>query len=131
MAALDAPYPNWRTSAETTAWSATNRPSNHITSTLRPASRSSRRLHPVEIAIDVELQEGRRMIGRPSCRRQFDPAKAQFGNIQCIDEGVDHANRIALVDPVIEAFRQQRQLRPIHPRYEARHPCPHRINVES
>ena len=67
------------------------------------------------------------MIGRPSCRRQFDPAKAQFGNIQCIDEGVDHANRIALVDPVIEAFRQQRRLRPIRPCNEALHQFPRRI----
>ena len=48
------------------------------------------------------------MIGRRPCRRRFDPVKAQLGNIQCIDEGVDHANRIALINPVIEAFRQQR-----------------------
>ena len=55
------------------------------------------------------------MIGRPPRRRRFDPIKAQLGNIQCIDEGIDHANRIALVNPVIEAFRQQRRLRPIRP----------------
>ena len=55
------------------------------------------------------------MIGRPSRHRRLDPLKAQLANIQCIDEGIDHANRIALVNPVIEAFRQQCRLRPIRP----------------
>src|SRR5262249_6982756 len=76
---------------------------------------------------DVELQKGRRMIGRPPRRRRFDPVKAQLSNIQCIDEGIDHANRIALVNPVIEAFRQQRRLRPIRPCNEALHQFPRRI----
>jgi hypothetical protein len=47
------------------------------------------------------------MIGRPPRRRRLNALKAQLGDIQCIDESVDHANRIALVNPVIEAFRQQ------------------------
>src|SRR5215471_16338470 len=67
------------------------------------------------------------MIGRPPRRRRFDPVKAQLSNIQCIDEGIDHANRIALVNPVIEAFRQQRRLRPIRPCNEALHQFPRRI----
>src|SRR5262245_56927975 len=48
-----------------------------------------------------------------SVGRRPDSLKAQLGNIECIDEGIDHANRIALINPVIEAFRQQRRLRPI------------------
>jgi len=67
------------------------------------------------------------MIGRPTRHRRLDALKAQFGNVQCIDESVDHANRIALVNPVIEAFRQQRRLRPIRPCNEARHQFPRRI----
>src|SRR5262249_15826789 len=67
------------------------------------------------------------MIGRPPRRRRFDPVKAQLSNIQCIDEGIDHANRIALVNPVIEAFRQKRRLRPIRPCNEALHQFPRRI----
>jgi len=43
------------------------------------------------------------MIGRPSRRRRLAPLKAQLGYIQGIDEGIDHANRIALVNPVIRA----------------------------
>src|SRR5262245_22527842 len=67
------------------------------------------------------------MIGRPSRHRRLDPLKAQLGNIKCSDEGIDHANRIALVNPVIEAFRQQRRLRPIRPCNEALHQFPRRI----
>src|SRR5215813_13648811 len=67
------------------------------------------------------------MIGRPPRRRRLDPLKAQLGYIQGIDEGIDHANRIALVNPVIEAFRQQRRLRPIRPCNEALHTFPRRI----
>ena len=37
------------------------------------------RLHPVEIAVDVELQQSRRMIGRPSGRRRLDAVEPQLG----------------------------------------------------
>jgi|SRR5262245_22794060 len=67
------------------------------------------------------------MTGRPPRRRRLDALKAQLGNIECIDEGIDHANWIALVNPVIEAFRQQRRLRSIRPCNEALHQFPRRI----
>jgi hypothetical protein len=42
--------------------------------------------------------------------------KAQFPQIERVDEGINHANRISLVDPIIEAFRQRHRLPPICPR---------------
>ena len=65
------------------------------------------RLHAVEIAVDVELQQSRRMIGGPAGRRRLNTVEPELGQIERIDERVDHANRIVLVDPVIEAFGQQ------------------------
>ena len=65
------------------------------------------RLHPVEIAADVELQQCRGMIGGPARyfrRHAFEP---EFGQIERIDVRVQRANRIALIDPIIEAFGQQ------------------------
>ena len=50
------------------------------------------------------------MITRPACDRRFDVFEAQLCQLEFVDEGIDRANRIALVDPVIEAFRQQRRL---------------------
>jgi hypothetical protein len=95
------------------------------------AFQSAARLHAVEIAVNVQFQIDRRMIRRPTGCRRIDAVKPKIAKIQGVHEDVDHANRIALVNPVIEAFRRQRQLRSIHPRYEARHPCPRRINAES
>src|SRR5438128_4489980 len=42
------------------------------------------RLHPVEVSVDVNLQQRRRMIGRPSCRLRLNSAKVQAGQIKLI-----------------------------------------------
>ena len=56
------------------------------------------------------------------------PSNPRSCKIERVDEGIDHANRIALVDPVIEAFRQQRRLRAIRPFNEALHHVPRRFS---
>ena len=89
------------------------------------------RMHAVEIAVDVELQVRRRMIGGPAGVSGIDAGEPKISQIERRDEGIDDANRIALVDPVIEAFRQQRRLRAIRPFNEARHPGPRRFSGKS
>ena len=64
------------------------------------------------------------MIRWPARRLGLDPLKPQIGEIERIDERVDHANSIVFVDPVFKASRQQRHLRPFHPCNEALHQCP-------
>jgi hypothetical protein len=59
------------------------------------------------------------MIGRPARCLRRDPVEPQIGKIERINERVDHANRIAFIDPVFKAFRQQRRLRAFRPRNEA------------
>jgi len=85
-------------------------------------------MHAVEIAVDVELQMDRGMISRAARRLGLDPVEPQIGEIERINERIDHANRIAVVDPVVEAFRQQRRLPPIRPRNKARHHVPRRFS---
>ncbi len=52
----------------------------------------------------------------------IEPEVAEF---QCIDEHIDRAYRIALVHPIIKAFRQQRRLLAIRPLNETlHHPTP-------
>src|SRR5450631_2246596 len=80
---------------------------------------SSARLHPVEIAIDVELQQHRWMIRRPAGYLGIDPAKPKFGQIEFLGKDLDHANRIVLVNPVCHAFRKKRALPAIRPLNEA------------
>ena len=64
------------------------------------------------------------MVGWPSGRRRLHASEPELGQIERIDERIDHANRIVLVDPVIEAFGQQRRLPPIRPLHEALHEIP-------
>lgn len=64
------------------------------------------RLHAVEVAVDVELQQHRRMEARPPRRGGRDTIEAETGEIERIDEGINDANRVFLVDPVIEALRK-------------------------
>jgi hypothetical protein len=46
------------------------------------------------------------MIRRPADLGGIHALKAQFPQIERVDEGINHANSIALIDPVLEAFRQ-------------------------
>ena len=71
------------------------------------------------------------MIRRATGASRIDAGEAKFAQIQHLDERIDHANRIALFDPVIQAFRQQRRLPPIRPHNKAPHRCPRRFSAEN
>ena len=64
------------------------------------------------------------MIRGPAGRRRVDAIETQVAQLQRIDEYIDRSNRIALVDPIIQAFRQQRRLLAIHPLNETPHHFP-------
>ncbi len=80
---------------------------------LRFAFQPPARLNAVEVAVEVDLQQRRGMIGRPACRRRRHPRKAQGGQVQFVDEDLDHPNRVLLVDVILQAMRQQRRLHPV------------------
>ena len=85
------------------------------------------RLHAIEIAVDIELQENRGVEGGPPSCCRLDTVEPEVGEIERIDEGVDGANRIVLVDPIIEALRQKCRLSPICSLDEPLHDHPRRI----
>src|SRR6516225_596757 len=68
------------------------------------------------------------MIRGPAGRCRIDAIKPQVTELQCLDEHLHRANRIALVDPIIEAFWQQRRLLAIRPLNETLHPFPRRFS---
>src|SRR5580704_17360660 len=82
-------------------------------------------------AVNVKLKENRGMARWPTSRRRLHPLKAHLSQIECIDKHVDHANRVALVNEIIEAFGQQRPLPTIRLFNEAPHQFPRRITRES
>src|SRR5262245_45072371 len=91
---------------------------------LEPAAR----VHAMEIAVNVQLEVDRWVISGSTDVERFDHLEAQLLQIEAIDERIDDANRIVLVDPVIEASRQQRQLLSIRFLDEPRHPDPRRFS---
>src|SRR4029453_10656491 len=88
--------------------------------TLQPPTR----LDSVEIAVDVKLEHRRRMIRRPAGRCRIDAIEPEGAKFQRIDEHIDRAYRIALVDPIIKAFRQQRPLLAVRPLNKTLHQPP-------
>src|SRR5829696_4324938 len=85
--------------------------------TLKPPTR----LNPVEIAVNVQLQQHRWMIRRPAGYLRLHPPEPKLGKIKCVGEDVDHPNRIVLPDPVFQAFREECVLSAIRPLNEAPH----------
>src|SRR5476651_2897926 len=67
------------------------------------------------------------MIRGPAGRCRIDAIEPEVAEFQRIDEHIDRANRIALVDPIIKAFRQQRRLLAIRPSNETLHYFPRRF----
>src|ERR1035438_1575577 len=68
------------------------------------------------------------MIRGPAGRCRIDAIEPEVAEFQRIDEHIDRANRIALADPIIEAFRQQRRLLAIRPLNETLHHFPRRFS---
>src|ERR1700676_2897942 len=83
-----------------------NRPVNHISSTLRCLTfQAAARLDAVEVAVEIDLQQGRWMIAWPACCLRGHPLKTQLGQIELSNENIDHPNRIIIGYVVFQAAR--------------------------
>jgi hypothetical protein len=89
------------------------------------------RLHLVQIAVDLQLEEERGVVRWPASCFGIDPAEPELGQIEFIDEDVDETDWIVLADPVFHAFRKQRALPTIRTFNEALHPRPPQIARQS
>ena len=78
-------------------------------------------LHAVQVPIDVDLQEHRRVVRRAARVRRPHPIEPQLAKIQFGHERVDHANRVVLANEVVQTLGQQRHLLPVLPFNESRH----------
>ena len=82
-------------------------------------------LNPIEIAVDVKLQQDRGMIRGSAGCFGIDPTKPKLlGQIEFFERRHRPTNRIVLADPVFQAFWKQRGLTAIDPLNEAPHPDP-------
>ncbi len=71
---------------------------------LKPAAR----LNPVQLAVDIELQQHGRMIARSAGRQWFNSLKPELTEIELIDKHIDHPHRIVGTDPVFQLLRKER-----------------------
>src|SRR5262249_18636946 len=86
--------------------------------------KSAARLHAIEVAIDVKLQQHRWMIGRPAGRLRINANEPKISQIEPVDKNVNDTNPIVLVDPILQALRKQRALSSILALNEALHLIP-------
>src|SRR5215467_4929235 len=96
------------------------------TLTLEPTAR----LNAIEIAVDVQLQQDRGMVGRPSGCLRINATATELRQIEILDKYVDCANRIIFANPILQAFREQRTLPSIRAFNEPLHLSPPQIAEE-
>src|SRR5213082_568037 len=94
---------------------------NQLDIALALALQAPARLHPIEISVDVNLQQRRRVIGRPSCRFRCNALKAQFAQIKLVDKDIDRPDWIVLAQIVIQPLGKQRALTAVIANHKARH----------
>ena len=71
------------------------------------------------------------MIPGPARHFRHNAFEPELAQIKRIDERIDRANRIALINPFIEAFGQQSRLPAIRANQKALHPTLPQIARES
>src|SRR5206468_10261050 len=68
---------------------------------------ASTRWHPIEVAIDVNLEQRRWMIARPPRDQRLNPCEAKRAEIKPVHESVDRANRIVFGHIIVQQGREK------------------------
>ncbi len=82
------------------------------------------RRNAVQITVEANLQQHRRVVGRAARRCRLSAGKAQLREIELCHEGVARTHRIVVSDVVVEILRQQRALITAFTLNKALHPTP-------
>ena len=68
------------------------------------------RPHPVQVTVDVKLQQIRGHVAGTAGLLGLDTHKPGRGKIEPVDEGLDEAHRVFGADVVIQGFGEKQQL---------------------
>ncbi|MBB3987537.1 hypothetical protein GGQ68_003884 [Sagittula marina] len=79
---------------------------------------------PVHVTIDEELQKHGRMIAGSPCLCGRKTVEISSGEVERVDESIDHPNWMVVADPVLQTIREQGRLLPVHSLDIARHHQP-------
>ena len=69
------------------------------------------RTHPVQVAVDVELQKVARRVARATCLRRLDARETRRRQIKLLDESIDEADWVVGADVIVDRLRKQKGLR--------------------
>src|SRR5258708_5103955 len=94
---------------------------NQLNVALTLPLQASARLHPIEVSVDVNLQQCSRMIGRPSCHLRLNAAEAQPAQIKFIDKDIDRPDRIILGQIIFQPLGKQSALTAVIANDKTRH----------
>ena len=86
---------------------------NQLKIALRFCLEASARLDPVEVAVDVDLQQRRWAVRRATRQGRLGMVEADLPEITFINEDIDDTDRAVLVDPVVKSIREENALRSI------------------
>lgn len=84
---------------------------------------STRRLHPIQVAVNVQLQHCLGVVGGTAGSARLN-TKSDLGKIQLVDEHVNRADFVVFGDVLIKCFWQERDLGPALTFDESAHPKP-------
>jgi hypothetical protein len=70
-------------------------------------------LRPVQLAVDVDVEQGRRGVPWPACGGQIGAPKDQLAQVQFVDEDSDDEDGAGCMDPVIEPLWEENALRSV------------------
>ena len=85
------------------------------------AFQASAGLNAVEVAVDVDLQQHRRVVGRAARGRGHRAFETQRRQIEFLDKRIDDPDRVVLGDEVVQTLWNQRHLTSILAFDKARH----------
>ena len=78
---------------------------HHLDIAQRLALQPPARLHAIEVAVDIKLQQDRGMVAR-SARRPSE-LETKIRKIKPLDERIDQTNRVLVVDPAFQMIRKK------------------------
>jgi hypothetical protein len=73
---------------------------------LRLALKTTAGLNPMEVTVDVELQQRRGMIGRSAGLLWFNTRETQLAKIEFINERINDSDRVIFFSVIIQAFSE-------------------------
>ena len=65
--------------------------------------KAAARLDAVEVAVEIDLQNGRWAIAGTACRLRVHPVKTQSDQIELANENIDHPDRVVLGHVILQA----------------------------